>query len=100
VTARQRAKGSEERQYEHGVAGEAMTELFGAFETAGCHFFDTNHPTYLRIAAIARMRNGQDRIGLALRRGRQYLRETPFLRRLFAIPGRGELGAIAILAES
>jgi len=24
---------------------------FGAFETAGCHFFNPNHPSYLRIAA-------------------------------------------------
>jgi glycosidase len=64
---------------------------FGAFETSGCHFFDPNHPTYLRIAAIARVRNRQDPVGLALRRGRQYLRETSFLERPFAIPGRGEL---------
>jgi glycosidase len=66
---------------------------FGAFETTKCHFFDPNHPTYLRIAAIARLRNRQDRTGLALRRGRQYLRETSFLGQPFAIPGRGELGA-------
>ena len=26
---------------------------FGAFGTEGCHFFDRNHPAYLRIAAIA-----------------------------------------------
>jgi hypothetical protein len=49
---------------------------FGAFETQGCHFFNPNHPTYLRIAAIARVRNRRDLIGLALRRGRQYRRET------------------------
>jgi Alpha amylase, catalytic domain len=66
---------------------------FGAFETAGCHFFDPNHPTYLCIAAIARLRNRQDRVGLALRRGRQYLRDTSYLGRPFAIPGRGELAA-------
>ncbi|MFN2254360.1 MAG: alpha-amylase family glycosyl hydrolase [Candidatus Promineifilaceae bacterium] len=64
---------------------------FGAFETAGCHFFDGDHPTYLRIAAIARVRNRQDMAGLALRRGRQYLRETSFLDRPFSIPGSGEL---------
>lgn len=64
---------------------------FGAFETAGCHFFDPRHPTYVRIAAIARVRNRKDQIGLTLRRGRQYLRETAFLGREFAIPGRGEL---------
>lgn len=66
---------------------------FGAFETAGCHFFDRTHPTYLRIAAIARVRNRRDQIGLALRRGRQYLRETSFLGRPFVIPDRGELVA-------
>jgi glycosidase len=48
---------------------------FGAFETVDCHFFDENHPTFLRIAAIAQIRQRQDGIGLALRRGRQYLRE-------------------------
>jgi glycosidase len=57
---------------------------FGAFETAGCHFFDPANPAYLRIAAIARVRNGQDRVGLTLRRGRQYLRDAP---------GAGELCA-------
>jgi glycosidase len=49
---------------------------FGAFKTAGCHFFDGDHPTYLRIAALNRLRHGKDACGLALRRGRQYLRET------------------------
>jgi glycosidase len=66
---------------------------FGAFETAGCHFFDSNHPTYLRIAAIARVRNQQNKVGLALRRGRQYLRETSFLDQPFADPRPGELVA-------
>ncbi|HIE31946.1 MAG TPA: alpha-amlyase [Methanosarcinales archaeon] len=66
---------------------------FGAFETEGCHFFDQDHPTYLRIAAIARIRNRDDQIGMALRRGRQYLRETSFLGRPFSIPGHGELAA-------
>jgi glycosidase len=64
---------------------------FGAFETESCHFFNQDHPTYLRIAAIARIRNRHDQIGLALRRGRQYLRQTSFLDRPFSIPGRGEL---------
>ena len=66
---------------------------FGAFETAGCHFFDPEHPTYLRIAAIARIRARMDGVGLALRRGRMYRRETSFLDREFALPGRGELVA-------
>ncbi|OUL28565.1 alpha-amylase family glycosyl hydrolase [Nostoc sp. 106C] len=66
---------------------------FGAFETEDCHFFDPNHPTYLRIAAIARISNQKNKIGQALRRGRQYLRETSFLGRSFSIPGPGELTA-------
>jgi glycosidase len=64
---------------------------FGAFQTAGCHFFDSDHPTYLRIAAIARIRNRRDSVGLTLRRGRQYLRETSFLNRPFSPPPAGEL---------
>ncbi|MGF1535935.1 MAG: alpha-amylase family glycosyl hydrolase [Elainellaceae cyanobacterium] len=47
---------------------------FGAFRTSGYHFFDPNHDIYRHIAAIARVRNAQDSVGLALRRGRQYLR--------------------------
>lgn len=64
---------------------------FGAFRTAGCHFFNPDHPTYLRIAAISAVRNRQDRAGMTLRRGRQYLRETSFLGRPFTLPGTGEL---------
>ena len=64
---------------------------FGAFDTAGCHFFDPTHPAYLRVAAIARVRARQDAVGLALRRGRQYRRETSFLGFPFAFPGRTEL---------
>jgi glycosidase len=48
---------------------------FGSYQTTGCHFFNKNHPTYIRIAAIARVRNRKDPIGLALRRGRQYMRQ-------------------------
>jgi hypothetical protein len=66
---------------------------FGAFQTADCHFFDTDHPTYLRIAAIARIRNRHDKIGKALRRGHHYLRETSFYNFPFSIPGQGELVA-------
>jgi hypothetical protein len=47
----------------------------------------------LRIAAIARVRNRADRVGLALRRGRQYPRETSFLDRPFELPAPGELVA-------
>ncbi len=66
---------------------------FGAFGTQGCHFFNTDHPTYRRIAAIARLRNGQDKIGKALRRGHHYLRETAFEAYGFAVHGPGELTA-------
>ncbi len=66
---------------------------FGAFRTSGCHFFDPGHPTYQRIAAIARVRNGADAVGRCLRRGRQYLRPTSFLGRPFGIWGPGELVA-------
>ncbi|MCC6441879.1 MAG: hypothetical protein IT210_00320 [Armatimonadetes bacterium] len=66
---------------------------FGAFGTEKCHFFDNGHPAYLRIAAIARIRNQRNEIGLALLRGRQYLRETFFLGRPFSVPARGELAA-------
>jgi glycosidase len=51
---------------------------FGAFGTENCHFFDPDHPTYLRIAAIARLVSRKDSIGLALRRGRQYPRDVRF----------------------
>ena len=63
---------------------------FGAFGTTGCHFFNPQHPTYLRIAAIARIRNRADIIGKTLRRGHHYLRETSFCDRPFAIPSAGE----------
>jgi hypothetical protein len=43
--------------------------------------------------AIARVRGGADSVGLALRRGRQYLRETSFLARPFSPPEPGELVA-------
>jgi glycosidase len=67
---------------------------FGAFQTAHCHFFDRDHPTYLRIAAITRIRNRQDMIGLTLRRGRQYLRKTSHSGvRPFTIPQPGEVVA-------
>jgi len=67
---------------------------FGAFKTTGCHFFNPHHPTYLRIAAINRVRNRNDDVGLALRRGRQYLREiSPAFGQPFAPPKQGEIVA-------
>ncbi|PZV17426.1 MAG: alpha-amlyase [Pseudanabaena sp.] len=64
---------------------------FGAFETQGCHFFNPEHPTYLRIAAIARLRNGDNAIGRTLRMGVCYPRETSFCGYPFQMPGAGEL---------
>lgn len=73
-----------ERTYTDRYIRESMFgSAFGAFETEGCHFFNTSHPTYLRIAAFARIRNRQDNIGKALRRGHHYLRETSFANRSF-----------------
>jgi glycosidase len=66
---------------------------FGAFGTEGCHFFNPDHPTYLRIAAIARLRNGKNAIGQTLRRGFLYPRETSYLDYPFTLPPRGELTA-------
>jgi hypothetical protein len=66
---------------------------FAAYGTSGCHFFNPKHPTYLRIAAIARIRNRSDSIGKALRRGHHYLRETSYCDRPFSIPPAGELVA-------
>jgi glycosidase len=83
-----------ERTYADRYIRESMFgSQFGAFETEGCHFFNPNHPTYLRISAIARIRNRPDKIGKALRRGHHYLRETSFANHPFSIPGAGELVA-------
>jgi glycosidase len=65
---------------------------FGAFQTSGCHFFNTSHPAYLRIAAIARVVMREDMIGKALRRGRQYARDVRFLSS-YLPPHQGELVA-------
>ena len=70
---------------------------FGAFESEGCHFFNPDHPTYLRIAAITRLRNRPDQIGKTLRRGHPYLRETSFCEYPFAVPGSGELVAWSMI---
>ncbi|MEG3436922.1 alpha-amylase family glycosyl hydrolase [Pannus brasiliensis CCIBt3594] len=64
---------------------------FGAFATAGCHFFNPDHPTYVRIAAIARLRNGRKSIGRTLRRGFLYPRETSYAGYPFALPPSGEV---------
>lgn len=84
-----------ERSFEDRYIREALFgALFGAFETSGCHFFDPDHPTYLRIAAIARLRQARGMVGLTLRRGRQYLREIAHNDSApFAPPRAGELVA-------
>lgn len=66
---------------------------FGAFATSGCHFFDTNHPTYLRIAAIGRLRRRENPIGRTMRLGICYPRETSICGAPFALPGAGEVFA-------
>lgn len=65
--------------------------VFGAFETSGCHFFNPDHLTYRCIAAINRVRSRADLTGLALRRGRQYLRETSLFEQPYAHPKAGEV---------
>ncbi len=67
---------------------------FGAFGTTGCQFFDESHPTYRRIAAIARVRGQASAAGLALRRGRLCRRETFLPEEHVALPtGPGKLVA-------
>jgi len=70
---------------------------FGAFQTTDCHFFNTEHPTYLRIAAIGRLRNRTDYIGRTLRLGFCFPRETSYCGYPFRIPGSGELFAWSMI---
>lgn len=71
---------------------------FGAFCTTGCHFFNPRHPTYLRIAALARLRNRKDSIGLTLRRGTAYGREVSFDGGPFIFPSpKGQIVAWSLL---
>lgn len=79
----------EDRYVREGMFGGA----FGAFATSGCHFFDTNHPTYLRIAAINRLRRREDPLGRTLRLGICYPRETSICGAPFGLPGAGEVFA-------
>ncbi|MDP4196698.1 MAG: alpha-amylase family glycosyl hydrolase, partial [Bacteroidota bacterium] len=44
---------------------------FGSFQSSGYHFFDESSPAYAEFAKILKLRSQQ----IALRRGRQYLRE-------------------------
>lgn len=66
---------------------------FGPFMSSGCHVFNPNHPTYRRIAAINRVRQQDDLVGLTCRRGRQYLREISIGSDSFHFPQAGEIVA-------
>jgi len=55
---------------------------FGAFGSRGVHFFNEEHPVFLGMAAILRLRREK----IALRRGRQYLREISGDGVLFGLP--------------
>lgn len=66
---------------------------FGAFQTSGYSFFNPDHPTYLRISAIASVVRRNDLIGMALRRGRLYPREVRILGEEYFGPLKGELVA-------
>ena len=59
---------------------------WGAFASAGHHFFNPRHPTYQGIARIAAVRRGQP----ALRYGRQYFREISGNGRDFGHPLDGQ----------
>jgi glycosidase len=62
---------------------------FGPFGTAGQHCFDLNHGTYLRIAALASLRQQYP----VLRSGRQFRRPISFLGKPFEVYDNGELMA-------
>jgi glycosidase len=68
---------------------------WGAFASAGRHFFNTNHPTYQSIARIAAIRRQQP----GLRYGRKYFREISGNGRDFGHPldGRCTLAFSRIL---
>lgn len=61
---------------------------FGAFGVVGKHCFDTESPSYVRIAALCRARANH----LVLRTGRQYAREVRLFGG-FVVPPPGELVA-------
>jgi glycosidase len=62
---------------------------FGPFGTAGYHCFDSNHPTYRRIASLASIRHQYP----VLRVGRQYGRPISIFGQPFAVLSNGELMA-------
>ncbi len=66
---------------------------FGAFGTQGCHFFNSDHPTFKMIKAVAKLRQSDDIVGRLLRGGHVFLRETSFCGYPYRYPPRGELAA-------
>jgi glycosidase len=70
---------------------------FGAFRTAGCHFFDENTWVYKELAKVLAERRRRP----ALRRGRQYLRPISWDSRSFWYPQRlGDQPIHALIAWS
>jgi glycosidase len=69
---------------------------FGAFRSAGCHFFDETGWLYQQIARLLELRRAHP----ALRRGRQYLRELSVDGKRFWTPVPGEEPYQGIIAWS
>ncbi len=80
---------AEDRYVREGMFGGA----FGAFATEGCHFFNTEHPTYKIIKALAEIRQSDDIVGRLLRGGMVFLRETSYCDYPFSYPKKGEVAA-------
>ncbi|HEX4489376.1 MAG TPA: alpha-amylase family glycosyl hydrolase [Terriglobales bacterium] len=71
-----------------GVAGfDSSIPGFGPFGTVGSHCFNSNASAYLRIAALAAVRNSYP----SLRYGRQYQRAISNFGASFSLPSPGEL---------
>ncbi len=64
------------------------------------HFFNPEHPTYQRVAAIARLRNGDDHVGACLQHGSLHVRETRVLGENFEPSRQGEILAWSRLHEN
>ncbi len=60
---------------------------FAAFGITGKHCFNSDHPAYIRIAALC---NTRKRF-LTLRKGRQYTRQTSVIGKPFSFPDSNEL---------
>jgi glycosidase len=71
----------------NGSSADSALHGFGPSGTSGHHCFDEQHPAYLRIGALARIRQSYP----VLRYGRQYLRSTSILGGPFGETPPGEL---------